>query len=241
MTVEKRSIREWMAKARNRLVVVLLVTASSLTHASGAVALAVIPVDVTPHAHDPFSFNLQEHQTVDSVKSQVETYIGVAPENQCLLHEGVQMMDGHPIDDYGIVYVDANTRYALAEFDMPIVAGWSVTPEDGVVGDQIENFPVTWPQGNHFAVSAGSLPEGISLNADTGVVTGSFTEAGTFSVTIAIDTDCGPAEITWSGEVKPALANTGFDAGSLFSIFVAAVSLVALGAKLVINRRRRAN
>ena len=54
-----------------------------------------------------------------------------------------------------------------------------------------------------FAVTAGALPTGLSLDAVTGAVTGTPTVAGAYSVTIAASNEHGTADVTFSGSVTP--------------------------------------
>ncbi len=56
-----------------------------------------------------------------------------------------------------------------------------------------------------FAVTAGALPAGLSLDAVTGAVTGTPTVAGAYSVTITASNEHGTADVTFSGSVTPIL------------------------------------
>ena len=149
----------------------------------------------------------------------------------------------------GITTVSGDTpkRAALAEMvcrafgreDIPIVAGWAVTPEDAFIGNAVENAPVTWPAGTNFTVKSGALPDGVALDSATGAVSGTFATPGAFNVTIEIETICGNAEIVWSGDVKEKLADTGFDADDFIVIALPSTLALAAGVFLMVTRKRR--
>jgi hypothetical protein len=214
------------------------VTFASVLSATASNAL-VVPVTVEPHAYDSFPLDLSAGELVESVKTKIEAEIGQPPANQCLLHENVLMLDGNTIDQYGIVPADPLPAYSIDEFDIPIVAGWIETPQQAFLGDSVENAPMTWPKALSVTVKSGAFPEGVSLDEAYGLVSGTYTAVGPFSVTLELETICGNAEIVWSGDVKERLANTGFDDDALMAFAITGALALVSGAVLMLTRMRR--
>lgn len=86
-----------------------------------------------------------------------------------------------------------------------------------------------------FAVTAGALPAGLSLDATSGVLSGTPTSAGPYSFTITATNDVGTTSVSYSGEIPAVLAATGLDpAGAL----AAALAMTALGGVALLGVRR---
>lgn len=214
------------------------VTFASVLSATASNAF-VIPVTVEPHAYDSFPLDLLSGEPVESVKTKIEAEIGQPPADQCLLHENVLMLDGNTIDQYGIVPAIPEPEYSIDEFDIPVVAGWIETPQQAFLGDSVLNAPMTWPKALSVTVKSGAFPEGVSLDEAYGLVSGTYTALGPFSVTLELETICGNAEIVWSGDVKERLANTGFDDDALMAFAITGVVALIGGAVLMLTRKRR--
>jgi hypothetical protein len=88
-----------------------------------------------------------------------------------------------------------------------------------------------------FAVSAGALPPGLSLDTVTGLITGTPTVSGVFSFSITASNGLGANAVrAFTITAGPALADTGIDpTPGLFTGF----GLALLGALLLISRLRK--
>nr|ALG05172.1 ice-binding protein [bacterium] len=88
-----------------------------------------------------------------------------------------------------------------------------------------------------FSVSAGTLPPGLSLNASTGVISGTPTKSGTYNFTITARNGTAPSSSrSYSLTVSASLALTGVDPGPSLTL---GGSLIAAGLALYLLRRRR--
>lgn len=87
-----------------------------------------------------------------------------------------------------------------------------------------------------FAVTAGALPAGLTLDPSTGAITGTPTAAGAFAFTVTASNSFGTRTAGYSGSVvAPNLAATGSDASPFPAL---ALALVAAGATILLARRR---
>ncbi|QGQ19044.1 hypothetical protein GC089_07125 [Cellulomonas sp. JZ18] len=106
-----------------------------------------------------------------------------------------------------------------------------------------------------FVVSAGALPAGLTLDAATGVVSGTPTQSGSWSATITATNAVGSTDVVLGGEVLAASADptpaapTSADAApaalsatgtQALTTSALALALLVLGAALVLVRRHRA-
>ena len=87
--------------------------------------------------------------------------------------------------------IDANNRIATASITLVVTAALTLTfpaPPSGTVGvaytDTFTAAGGTTPY--TFSISAGTLPAGLTLNASTGVVSGTPTTAGTSNFTVKV-------------------------------------------------------
>jgi len=88
-----------------------------------------------------------------------------------------------------------------------------------------------------FAVTGGALPDGLSLDETTGVVSGTPTTAEDFSFTITATNSVGDVSQTYTGTIIAAteLAATGLESAPILG---AAAALTLAGGMLLIARRR---
>jgi hypothetical protein len=78
----------------------------------------------------------------------------------------------------------------------------------------VNNALETAPEPATFDIVDGALPAGVTLDPDTGLVVGAFTEAGAFSASIRATNACGTADVTWTGTVAADPPADGPDAES---------------------------
>jgi LPXTG-motif cell wall-anchored protein len=142
------------------------------------------------------------------------------------------MQDGSTLVDYRVDVGDD-----LNLFLLPVSAAWSITPDDHVVGNTVQNALVTSPAGTGFAVVNGALPAGVTLDEITGIVDGTFTSADPFDVTIRVTTLCGDADLTWASSGATSLPNTGVNIDSGIAAGAGALAATGIGAALLLRRR----
>ncbi|MEQ8841937.1 MAG: lysyl oxidase family protein [Acidimicrobiales bacterium] len=84
-----------------------------------------------------------------------------------------------------------------------------VDDQVSTVGDAVNlAIGATDPDGDPFTFSAVGLPTGTSIHPSTGVISGTVTESGDFSVTVTTDdgTDTDTVEFDWAIDVRPTIA-----------------------------------
>jgi hypothetical protein len=85
-----------------------------------------------------------------------------------------------------------------------------VNPASWTINKSGYNQVISEPGSDTFAVTAGSLPKGLSISSTTGAITGTPTKAGTFNFTLTLtDTTSGATSTqSYSITINPALAIT---------------------------------
>lgn len=169
--------------------------------------------------------------SIEGVRQKIQDKNGRDPSEMCLVFAGVVMRDGRTLIDYGV------QPEGVLLLLRPVVAAWSITPDDHIVGNTVDNVLVTSPAGMGFAVVAGALPAGVTLDQNTGIVDGTFTSADPFDVTIRVTTLCGDADLTWASSGATALPDTGRDLGAGIAAGVGALAATGIGAALLLRRR----
>jgi len=188
-------------------------------------------------AHVP-TLDVEGSDSIENVKQKIQDRTGMNPADMCLTFGvGFDLMllqDGHQISDYPDIYPGD----LIELWRLPVVAAWSITPDDHIVGNAVHNVPVTSsPEATHFAVVDGALPAGVTLDENTGIVDGRFTSPDPFDVTIRVTTLCGDADLTWASSGATALPDTGVDIRSGIAAGVGALAASGIGAALLFGRR----
>lgn len=215
------------------LVVAALVSYSALV-ARPALAMQIF-VD-TPN-DGAVTLDVEPSDTIENVKAKIQDKILVSTADQCLTFENTLLDDQRTLSDY-----DVRREERLSLFELPMWATWSITPDDPALGREVGNSINSNPEAMSFAVTQGSLPEGVLLNEATGVITGRFNAAGPFNATIGVTTICGVTDLTWSGSVPSnepnTLPQTGEDTSRVFLVMATATLSALAGLILVAVRRR---
>jgi hypothetical protein len=188
-------------------------------------------------AHVP-TLDVEGSDTIENVKQKIQDKTGMNPACMRLTFgvgfENMLLEDGHQISDYPDIYPGD----VIELWRLPVVAAWSITPDEHIVGNTVHNVPVTSsPEATHFAVVDGALPAGVTLDENTGIVDGTFTSPDPFDVTIRVTTLCGDADLTWASSGGKGLADTGLDAGVGIAAGVGALAASGIGAALLFGRR----
>ncbi|CAB4555035.1 unannotated protein [freshwater metagenome] len=186
------------------------------------------------------TLDVEGSDSIENVKQKIQDKTGMSPACMRLTFgigfEQVVLQDGNVINDYPYIYPGD----VIELWMLPVVAAWSITPDEPYLGGTVSNAVIAHPGVTHASVVSGSLPDGVTLDSDTGQVLGTFAEPGAFDVTIAADTVCGSAQISWSGVVPGTLADTGLNQPTIIASLIASGLLVSTGAALALLRRRHA-
>jgi LPXTG-motif cell wall-anchored protein len=214
--------------------VIVATGVSLLLMASPALAMGIT---VQPQGGTAIALDVNPSDTVRSVKTKIEDESGSAPSTICLVFNSQRLDDGSLLSDYSVQAGDVLSQYLI-----PFSARWSITPDEPVLGTVVHNYVDTIPlPSTNFTVIGGSLPQGVTLNASSGIVDGTFAAMGPFAVTIHAINLCGASDISWSGDViaapipvaprSPELANTGSNGQivSLLAGFGALALLIGAG------------
>lgn len=97
--------------------------------------------------------------------------------------------DGDTLGDGWIQFTET-----ISEIAEPTTLTYTIDPYYGQVNQAAaDNAPITDGTGVTYSVTAGSLPTGISLDASTGILSGTPTVAGTYTFTVQVSNSLGSA------------------------------------------------
>jgi hypothetical protein len=178
------------------------------------------------------TLDVEGSDSIANVRQKIFDQASISPPATCLIFAGGVMLDDRTLIDYGVQPNDELDLYLV-----PVSAAWSITPDDHVVGNTVQNALVTSPAGTGFAVVNGALPAGVTLDENTGIVDGTFTSDDPFDVTIRVTTLCGDADLTWASSGATSLPDTGLDARMGIAAGVGALVATGIGAALLLRRR----
>lgn len=197
-------------------------------YASATAAYGVPPYGLSPYAHafpasggvPPYSFSFLNLAT-----GGLSQILAIFP---LTLDPATGIISGNPVNvdiEFFVVQVTdslgatATVRCSISTYP-PVQISCS-SPPAGTAGAAYSHlFPARFGLGPYaFSITAGTLPPGLSLNAATGVVSGTPSSAGTYSFTIGV-TDNPSLVPAPGGWPPPNLSQT--TAGTGCSIVVAA-------------------
>jgi len=213
-------------------------TSIALVVGVGAQPALAFQLDIHPPTGRNWYIDVESSDTIADVKQKIADRSGWPVEVTCIVFANKALLDARTLSEYNI---PAGVTFPW--FTLPVAARWSITPDEPLLGGAVNNALETAPEPASFDVVDGALPAGVTLDPDTGVVAGTFTEAGPFSATLRATNLCGAAEVTWAGTVLAAgsnsesneLPNTGIPENLLPLFGVGAAGLMLAGSLLVVS------
>jgi len=215
----------------------------------GAQPALAFQLDIHPPTGRNWNIDVESSETIADVKQKIADRSGWPIEFTCIVYANKALLNERTLSEYNIP-----PGATFPWFTLPVAASWSITPDEPLLGGAVNNALETAPEPATFDVVAGALPAGVTLDPDTGLVAGTFTEAGAFSATLRATNACGTAEVTWAGTVTGTvtdtspntatteLPNTGNPANLLPLFGVGSTALMLVGflliGSLVVLRRR---
>ena len=226
-------------------VLAIAATSLALVVGVGAQPALAFQLDIHPPTGRNWFIDIESSETIADVKQKIADRSGWPVEFTCIVYANKALLDARTLSEYNI-----QPGVTFPWFTLPVAARWSITPDEPLLGGAVNNALETAPTPATFEVVAGALPAGVTLDSDTGLVAGTFTEAGAFSATIRATNVCGDGDLTWAGTVPAAglpstdpnaesneLPNTGVTGVFAPLLGFAAVSLILCGSVLAFRRR----
>jgi ubiquitin domain-containing protein/putative Ig domain-containing protein len=219
-------------------------------------AASAVPVQVTVVGADSLTVDTNDSDSVQQVKQKIQDRTAIPVSDQTLFFAGTELEDGRTLADYGIeggatltlLLTPAWTDNVLATPGLNVPYGDSVAASGGEIS---------------YAIVGGALPLGLTLDAESGTVSGAATRPGGYSFAVEASNLIGSVEQTFSGEIAAAaitptagptqapatdhtadrqsrqLADTGTST-PLPALFAAAFTLLLGVCALAVSRRGRA-
>ena len=223
-----------------RKTLAIAATSMALVVGVGAQPALAFQLDIQPPTGRNWNIDVESSETIADVKQKISDRSGWPVEFTCIVYANKALLDARTLSECNI---PAGATFPW--FTLPVAARWSITPDEPLLGGVVNNSLETAPEPASFAVVDGALPAGVTLDPDTGLVAGTFTEASSFSATLRATNVCGTAEVTWAGTVPAAgsntesteLPNTGIHANLAPLLGLSAAALILMGSLLAFRRR----
>ena len=142
--------------------------------------------------------DVEGSDSVESLRILIESQIGASPASQILTLAGSTLVDGRMLADYNIHQGDT----VVLAFVPPVWRDATLAmPQVGVpYSDSVE---ATGFQ-RSYSVISGTLPQGLVLDAQSGVISGTPTAARSGGFTIRVSTTSGALDLTFDWDLSPA-------------------------------------
>lgn len=220
-------------------IVAAALLAFSMVFAGASVAAAVgggMQIVVEFPDGSTLTLDVESSDTIDNVKQKVQDQTGITPAEMQLIYAAKTLEEGRVLSDYNIN--DGDTVLIVPR--VPLTVSTVTLP--AFVIDAPYSFLVSAAGGlgvPTYAVTAGALPGGITLDPTSGVLSGTPRAIGPWSFTVTVTAGRVATTQTYSGVIAPQLAATG-PAADLGAALGVAGLLALLGVVLVRRSRRGA-
>ncbi len=167
----------------------------------GAAAAMAMPLHISVAGAETLTLDVESSDSIQQVKHKILDQTEIPVDDQNLFFEGTALEDGRTLGDYNIqkgstltlLLPPAWTDAALA---VPTIA-------------EAYSDAVSARGGNvQYAITAGSLPLDLSLNAETGAITGIPSVPGPYGFTVSATNEVGSITQEFSGEIATAATPT---------------------------------
>ncbi|MGO2110761.1 MAG: ubiquitin-like protein [Pseudoclavibacter sp.] len=162
----------------------------------GAAPASAMPLFVTIDGDEPLTLDVESSDSVQQVKHKIRDETDIPVDDQALLYDDLVLEDGRTLGDYDIP----------ADATLTLVAALQWIDTDltvPVVNEPYEDGVAARGGGATYAVSAGTLPAGLSLDGETGSVSGTPTAPGAYAFTLTASNLLGTISHEFAGEIAP--------------------------------------
>lgn len=159
-----------------------------------ATAASAVPVQVTVVGADTLTVDTNDSDSVQQVKQKIHDQASIPVDDQTLLFAGTALEDGRTLADYGIENGSTVTLLLMPVWTDNVLA----TP---ALNAQYDDSVVASGGEISYAIVAGALPLGLTIDTESGVVRGAATASGGYTFTVSASNLVGSVEQAFSGEI----------------------------------------
>lgn len=198
--------------------------------APAAIAASGQQIFVTLPAGTTLTLDVESSDTIENIKQRIQDKTGMLPDWFELVYATETLVDNRTLADYNI-QKESTLRLVPR---VPLTFSTVTLPPFVLDTPYVASLIATGGLGAAtFAVTAGALPAGITVDPTTGSLSGTPRAAGPWSFTITANAGGVTTTQTYSGTVAPQLAATGGEPAPIVGI-----AALLLGGGLVLVARR---
>lgn len=165
----------------------------------GATPAWAMQIYVRPPSGEIQTLEVESSDTIDNVKAMFQDRTDIAPGLQDMSFNGTVLQDGRSLSDYNI------QRRDTIDVALPTPA-WADDVLVEAVSGSVYDDGVSIQYRGLYSVFSGSLPPGLTLDAQTGRIGGLSSTDGTYPVTIRATSLAGAVDLPLTVRVAPSPA-----------------------------------
>ncbi|HWU57740.1 MAG TPA: ubiquitin-like protein, partial [Microbacteriaceae bacterium] len=162
-----------------------------------ATAASAVPAQVTIVGARTLTVDTNDSDSVQQVKQKIEDQTSVPVGDQTLLFAGTVLEDGRTLGDYAIQNGSTLTLLLMPAWTDNVLA----TP---ALNTQYDDSVAAGGGEISYAIVAGALPPGLTIDTESGTVSGAATASGGYAFTVSASNLVGSVEQEFSGEIAAA-------------------------------------